>query len=415
MSELPLPEDLARWPDDANDLLGVSYGVTPRELRRAYNRLIRIYKPEQFPEQFRRIREAYEYLLRIADLFSSHVETPDASPDEEPQLLPAPQEQSSDDGVSEWLPESPQLEEEASAEDFASSRPRGSADELDELWQLAVTGNPSPAYERLVQLQQQYSGRIEVYLRLYWLLTLSPELDSRRVPADWLVQGLLATGLAGSLRELYREEVADDPAEALGERYGRLLDSPVHAGLLADLIEWRFQAAGRLGRWDVVAEDVRKLRRRFGPGEDQLWLRLLFSLADELAWAEDGAAMDLLEVCRTEIARHEYLASTMSHAFDRFDLLLEASSGWHKLLRQVRIPGSLVRLIPASWCRPFAEVRPLLMEVLAAIAAAPRCWLDHLDDIHEHTPTTLALLGELLDRFEQVRETTPTVRATAKC
>ena len=46
-----------------------------------------------------------------------------------------------------------------------------------------------------------------LYLRLYWLLTVNPRLDERSVPADWLVRGMHATGLAGPLRELYREEV----------------------------------------------------------------------------------------------------------------------------------------------------------------------------------------------------------------
>ena len=60
MSEHTLPDDFSRWPVNPFALLGVRPGVNERDLRRAYTRLIRIYKPEHFPEQFRRIREAYE-------------------------------------------------------------------------------------------------------------------------------------------------------------------------------------------------------------------------------------------------------------------------------------------------------------------------------------------------------------------
>ena len=64
MSDHALPDDLSQWPSDPHELLGVAHGVAPRELRRAYTRLIRRYKPEQHPEHFRRIREAYEDCLQ---------------------------------------------------------------------------------------------------------------------------------------------------------------------------------------------------------------------------------------------------------------------------------------------------------------------------------------------------------------
>jgi hypothetical protein len=203
---------------------------------------------------------------------------------------------------------------------------------------------------------------------------------------------------------LYREQIADDPAEALGERFERLLDTPLDTHLLADVAEWRFRAAAQLRRWDVLAEDVRKLRPRFGPGEDRQWLPLVFSLADRLAWIEDSEAADLLEVCREEVIRHEYLAPSLSHAFDRFDLLLTASAGWRTLWTKSRVPDKLLRLIAASWAVPFEEVRPLLTEVLGAIAAAPQRWLEHLDDVREGAPSTLSLFGDLLDQLELVQE-----------
>jgi curved DNA-binding protein CbpA len=68
MSAPELPEDVSLWPQDPHALLGVSPEVLPADLRRAYARLIRVYKPEQSPEQFRRIREAYETVLRLTEL-----------------------------------------------------------------------------------------------------------------------------------------------------------------------------------------------------------------------------------------------------------------------------------------------------------------------------------------------------------
>ena len=428
MSEHFLPDDLARWPKDPNELLGVTYGVTPRDLRRAYNRLIRIYKPERFPEQFRRIREAYENLLRIAEWFAPHAETSVAPPADEPQILPAPQETPTESNAVEWTAVSPQPVEETNEEEVVVRRRRQSDEDLDELWQEAIAGHPTAAYERLVQLTQQYAGRTELYLRLYWLRTLFPEVDERRVPADWLVQGLLATGLSGSLRELYRQEISNNPEEALSKRYKRLLETPLSIEFLADSIEWRFQAAARLERWDVPRKDFSQLRPRFGLGQEQLWLRLVFSLADDVAWAGDSEAARLLTLCCEEIARHEYLASKMAHFYDRFELILEASAEWralssrHGVLPTIRwalkwpifdpilpylrrrIPSTISRLLGALWPRPLMEVREPLWSVLEAIACSPQRWLDSLDALRERAPSTLALFGELLDRFEEKGE-----------
>lgn len=397
MSEHSLPDDVSQWPDDPNELLGVTYGMSPRDLRRAYNRLIRIYKPEQFPEQFRRIREAYEYLLRIAELFASPTEASDAPPADAPLILPTPQQPPSEKESEEWIADSPQLIEE----NLEARRTRSPDEEWDARWDEAIAGSPDAAYERLSQMTQQYAGRTELYLRLYWLRTLFPEVDARRVPSDWLVQGLLATGFAGPLRELYREEVANDPAEALTERYGRLLDAPLSAALLADLIEWRLHAAVRLERWSALADDVQRLRGRFGLEEDHLWLRLLFGLCDVLAWKVDAEATALFAVCRAEIDRNQHLAQKLSFLFDRHDLLISASAGWHDLILFSRIPAPLLRLLADSWSRPFAEVRASLLEILDWMTEAPGICLDHFDTMHKRAPTRLALFGELLDQFEQ--------------
>ena len=63
MTEHHLPDDLARWPEDPYEVLGVERPSDRSELRRAYTRLIRVFKPERAPEAFRRLRQAYEQTL----------------------------------------------------------------------------------------------------------------------------------------------------------------------------------------------------------------------------------------------------------------------------------------------------------------------------------------------------------------
>jgi curved DNA-binding protein CbpA len=57
--------------DDPYAVLGVDRGATAEEVRRAYFRMARVYTPEAHPEEFKRVRAAYETLrspLRRAEL-----------------------------------------------------------------------------------------------------------------------------------------------------------------------------------------------------------------------------------------------------------------------------------------------------------------------------------------------------------
>jgi len=70
--------------DDPYGVLGVDRAASTDEVRRAYLRLIRIHTPEGAPEEFKRVRAAYETLrspLRRAELgvlaFDESVAEPD--------------------------------------------------------------------------------------------------------------------------------------------------------------------------------------------------------------------------------------------------------------------------------------------------------------------------------------------------
>ena len=58
-----LPEDLRLWPRDPSAVLGIARAAGQREVRRAYARLIRQFRPDRCPEHFQRIRSAYEALM----------------------------------------------------------------------------------------------------------------------------------------------------------------------------------------------------------------------------------------------------------------------------------------------------------------------------------------------------------------
>lgn len=139
MSAPRLPENLNEWPDDPYAILGVHYGIDPRELRRAYTQLIRTYKPEQFPEHFRRIREAYETVLRHAPFFGKAAAS--SEPPEPVAAEPAP---------------------------AALERGPDLLEQMQSLWELACRGQESEAYRGLRLLSEQHPASDELRMRLEW-------------------------------------------------------------------------------------------------------------------------------------------------------------------------------------------------------------------------------------------------------
>jgi hypothetical protein len=391
MSQHSLDGDLSRWPENPYELLGVSFGVGPRDLRRAYTRLIRTYKPEQYPEHFRRIRDAYETVLQHIEMFGFG--TSGSSADESKEG-PGLEIGSGPDGQSP-------------GPSFDPLRLESLAQELHRLWERACAGDEAAVYHRLVDLSQRHPGHPEVCIRLYWLLALSPELDTSRSPCDWLAAGLRATGLTGPLRELYRREIEANPAEALTPRYASLLDEPCGPGELTDLVEWRWQAAGRLQDGDVIGRDLQFLRERMLRHGEEAWVRLLLAAMDQLAWTRVKAGRELMKRCDQEIERFEHLFTRLGSELDRLDMLREVAAGWQELKPGSGAPPDLVKLIPLSWTRPFAEARPCLLALLDWLVQHPHEALHTFDQLKVDAPGVLAQFGRVLDQFRASLSSSP--------
>jgi hypothetical protein len=379
MSEADLPEDLARWPRDAYQLLGVPRDVAPRELRRAYTRLIRTYKPEQYPDHFRRIREAYEFVLFAVGNGARFLDEPSAPPE---------------------------------TEEIKLARPSYTFDgALREAWDRACAGDEAGAYGQLRQLHESHPGQEDACLRLYWLLALQPELDAVRVPCDWLVAGLRGSGLSGPLRELYRRELAARPEEALEDRCTSLLTCPGPPALVMDLLAWRWRAAGKLGRLaSIVAPDVERLYERLTVDDDDLRLRLLLQALDRLAWSEERAADELVGTYYQRIEQMVHLHQHYQYDLEQLDYLLELAAAWEDAKKDTSVAPEFLELIPLSWSSPLSEYRPLFMNFLEDITLAPRDYLDRFDRIRESYPSLLMQFGRMLGQLSYTVVVPPETR-----
>ena len=111
----PLPDT-----DDPFELLGVERDASEVDLKRAYGRLIRIYRPDRHPDEFHRVRQAYEEARTMVAYEHYEYDEP-AKP------------------VQEEAPAGPSIDEE-----------------IARAWQAFEAESPDPARERLHALQREH-------------------------------------------------------------------------------------------------------------------------------------------------------------------------------------------------------------------------------------------------------------------
>jgi hypothetical protein len=385
VSEPALPEDLSRWPTDPFELLGATRETPPKDVKRAYTRLIRVYKPEQYPEHFRRIREAYESVLRYVELFGGM------------EVLPTP------------TPETPAPEPAADAPVFTGPRPLPVPnDELHDLWQQAIRGEEAEAYRGLLRLHGERPHNATICLRLYWLLTLAPDLDRQRRPCAWLAAALMAAGLNGPALELYRREIDADPEEAFSSHFEELLELDAATSARAELYAWRWAAARRLKRYSAVADDLPRAKERVGRFDEDAWLRLVLTAADVAAWLPEGQTYaELWHEVAAEVQHLSHLGSRFAAWFDRFDYLLAVRADYQKMCGATEALAGVRDLVAAAWHAPLPSYRADFFELLSRIVADPVGWLGRLDDVARSAPAVLSAFGELLHLAEQRAEMPP--------
>ena len=402
MSETHLPDDLARWPDDPYALLGVAQNVERRELRRAYARLIRVYKPEHFPEQFRRIRDAYEKLdgfLQYSAYFENQNEEEAGQEEDAGEEIKAEggSGKADEEGDGNELADLDGAGNSADTQyvylgsDAPSARPRPAADdELSKSWRKAIDGDTKAAYRELRELERRRPGDSDLCVRLYWMLALSPQLDAIRDRRDWLAASLKKSGLYGPAMELYAREIQGDPAEALHSRCEELLKCDCPPIQLANFASLRWDAAGVLGHWEIVPKDLNALRERIFHADLGAWTRLLLSAAESLLWQSSPQADSIGRNCRKEADEYSEEHQNLENEFYRCDVLLGLASGWKRLGQGTGLPVGLAQqireLLREGWLRPFGAVRPKLMSFWRPLVRNPRHALAHLDLLYRISP-----------------------------
>jgi hypothetical protein len=394
MSAPELPDDPRDWPSDPFTLLGVRPGTPEADIKRAYARLIRRFKPEHAPEQFRRIRAAYETCLEFARHFFP---PPDAPGDFRPPVIirvdrPEPPAEVPRSKREPAPPEPAPLEQP----------PPRRVDAADRLWAAAVEGRHAEAYAGLAGLAGERRESPDVPLRLYWLLAVNPSLDADRTRHDWLVEALVRARLRGAAAELYRRELEAEPQAALYRPYIELMSAPAETADLLTVVRWRLAAAGRAAMWGPAHIDLWAVRERLATHDEAAWLGLVVTALD---WAVWDRPEPLYGSCREELGRLRHLELRYGSEFDRVDEGEYLAAGWRGFEVQ-NLPSAIRELLRRAWAGG-SGMRPAdVLPSASVIAAHPVPNIDRFDRAFQtqRSEVLMALLLRILQSYRRPDE-----------
>ncbi len=402
-----LPSDNpSTWPRDPYKLLGVARGASEREVRRAYHNLIRRFKPEHAPEAFRRIREAYEAARNSGTLPPLWIQSFESRVVRSAERSAAPNPR--DIVVESDLDPNPTAP--------VPGRGRRTAD----VWETAREGDVTLAYERLLERLEHGTPTEEVFLQLYWLRVAAPGARDEQA-VGWLIRGLRALGpSARRIQELVRREAELDETGLVCERLADLLSPGVATELVLAAANWRWRAARRLKRWDVIMTDVDALQGSPLRLDPDSWIQILLAASGNGMWANGRAVRKKAVSYRLEAERLALTSALdVSDALNRVDYAECVMKGLRRICPENLIDrllhgpdaffstpvGSptkkllgrhLYHLFRNSWDDRGARLRQRLLPYARALTRDPRTALSHLDTLSKVAPAAFGLLMELM-------------------
>jgi len=275
------------------------------------------------------------------------------------------------------------------------------SDEVERLWTLAAD-EPATAYNGLVRLAEQQPDRADLPLRLYWLLSLEPELDPAHIRHHWLADALKRSRLSGAAAELYRRELRIDPEAALYGHYFNLLSVSASPFDKLTIAQHRLSAAGRSQTWSPLSDDVVALAECLPMANEAAWLSYLTTAHDWAAWDRPNPLYGLL---RDELKKLQHLELAQANWFDRIEDTRRTSKGWANR-GSTLLSGAWLRLVPLAWADGSAE-RDEVLWAAREVTESPRiASLNNFDRVQqEFGPYVVFALARMFDRVLGSRNT----------
>lgn len=393
-----LPERLSDWPNDAHQLLGVDRDSDLNSLRRAYTRLIRKFKPEHSPDEFQRIREAYDTVRAFAEFKEKHRDsasdwvTPAEPDSDQDQVgLAEPRSEAEDVELADRL----DATTDSPANEHSRAPHNKHDDQISEAWELARGGDVTAARSRLEDLHLRMPEDEDVIARLYWIRKLIPS-DTSIDLVEWLVGIIRKRGPQGRPWQFLLAEASRNASETLREDIIELarFDSQLERLVPLLLIRWKHSA--QIRNWKVIRNDLKLLRDRFLPDDSLPWVKLLVSALQIVVWAED-VLEDLFTKLADEIDQFEELQLRHASMFDQVEELLDLRK---ELLKAPEfVPPETLNLIRDDVLRLVPDVRWRLLDFASSWKIRPDETLAALDALLKDCPVIFTQLATSMSRL----------------
>ena len=420
-----LSDDLKRWPTDSRVWFGLTEGSTPKDLRKAYSRLIKRFRPEIYPDHFERIQQEYEKLqhrYEAAESFDPNAKGADACDDD--SILQKLKKLLGNMDLEETSPEERKRQQEI--ERF-----------LDSAFQKIDRQDWKGARIQFRNvLNDRYYGEIPA-LYLFWMEYVYPESEtedpSNLIPTqlneycskmiEFKIKEKEKEKENGELEDSW-ENINVDENEAEGpyvptqedwdEAFHELLmvywlvcgtnagttteeDMPTSVKMLAtELQQQRFPSSYPLFnyimdnltssslsvvmniKWnhfgdellsDIIRNDLDQLRSRISSQSPMDWLSILIEAQEHLLWQQDKDSRDLVQVLHEEINQYSELHDKAERGLDNLDRLESMVQSWQSLPEVLPLDKEMLRnVLFGSGNMPFSIYRRCLLHLIAPLS-----------------------------------------------
>ncbi|MBR6435736.1 MAG: hypothetical protein IKS45_04455 [Thermoguttaceae bacterium] len=357
-----LPDDFSQWSDSYWDWFNLdSQSATYDELRKAYSRLIKHFRPETHPEQFQRIQAAFEILREL-------IQSGKSSKNGSKKLS-----ESTDDKLNEMI----QTRRSKRQDEFLNTLYNQYINNADwdgaKRFLLEAIEPPQPASD---QQAEECADLDEIpYLYMFWLLyTLeAPNEDNLLELFKYLIKGedvsrdenisicCMTFFYFLERKEFsYKNEIYDYSMKNLNERSITFLAN----------IRWinlRFDEDA--DDVEVILSDLETFKKRFLKDNVKIWISILIEAIEHLFWIDSDKARNAVQDCMDEISKYPEYQAEFDKKLDYLDRIEELVASVNALPKILPVDIELIHtILMMSGNSLFTRSRRLILRFASALA-----------------------------------------------
>ena len=315
-------------------------------MRRAYSKLISELRPETHPTHFQKLHEAYELVLAIVDGGGANILFPGSGPlfdfDNKPSV---------------------------GSRGNAGS---GSADEVtaETVWRQYSEAPGIDAFHAAKRLSESAGASAEVFLMLYWMLRLHPDIAPSEDRLPWLQRGLKRHPQDGRFVDLLTAELRADSLLCVDEQTRDIAAQIVRPDSLARYLSVRWDGIGRYSAWQGLDDEINQARGLFGLEQSEAWVRLLITAYEIVSFSTNPSGQRLMDKVKQEILSFRDLELTLSEDLESLDL-------WQlfRMQRAKEHRNEIVHFVTRQQYADPTETRVAVLEVIYRWIDRPRVGL----------------------------------------